>query len=91
MLKDRIRSTRLARGFTMQQMAEMLFVTLRNYQNYEGGHASPTLEGLVKIADILNVPTDFLLGRDDFLKSLGVSVEVSLESPPRRPKPQKNH
>ena len=86
MLKDRIRSTRLSRGFTQQETADMLYVTLRNYQNYEGGHASPTLEGLVNIADIFGVPTDFLLGRDDYLKLLGVSVDVSLESPPRRPK-----
>ena len=91
MLNDRIRSARLQRGYTMQIMADMLFISLRNYQHYEGGKTSPTLEGLVKIADILGVPTDFLLGRDDYLKSLGVSVDVSLDNPPRRPKSQKKH
>lgn len=89
MLKDRIRSTRLTRGYTMQETADALHVTLRNYQNYEGGQASPTLDGLVAFADIFNVPTDFLLGRDEYLKSLGVSVDVSPEGPPRRPKVQK--
>jgi len=86
MLKDTLRSVRIAKGFTMQQMADALHIGLRHYQKYESGHASPTLEGLVKISDFLNVPTDFLLERDDYLKSLGVSVDVSLDNPPRRPK-----
>lgn len=91
MLKDRLRSTRMHRGLTQQAMADKLYISLRNYQHYEGGKASPTLEGLASIADILSVPTDFLLGRDEYLKSLGVSVDVSLDNPPRRPKSQKNH
>jgi len=52
---------------------------------YESGHASPTLEGLVKLADIMNAPTDFLLGKDEYIKSIGVTVDVLPENPPRRP------
>ena len=89
MFNDRLRITRMARDFTMQQMADELHMTLRNYQRYEGGHVSPTLEGLVVIADILDVPTDFLLGRDEYLKALGIFVDVSLENPPRHPTPKK--
>ncbi len=88
MFKDRLRATRLSRGYTMQELADLLYIGLRNYQKYEGGHASPTLDGIVKIADILDVPTDFLLCRDEYLKALGVSVDVSLANPPRRPKPK---
>lgn len=91
MFKDRLRTTRIFRGFTAQMLADQLQTGLRNYQKYESGDARPTFEGLVILADFLNVPTDFLLGRDDFLKSLGVSVDVPPEGPPRRPKPQKNH
>ena len=90
MFKDRLRATRIFRGFTAQTLADQLQIGLRNYQKYESGNARPTFEGLIKLADILNVPTDFLLERDDYLNSLGVSVDVSLECPPRRPKPQKN-
>ena len=88
MLQDRLRTARITRGLTLQQMADALHTGLRNYQKYESGHANPTLDGLVKIADLLNVPTDFLLERDDYLKSLGVSVDVPLENPPRHPKAQ---
>ena len=89
MFKDRLRATRLSRGFTAQALADELNMGLRNYQKYESGDARPTYEGLITLADHLNVPVDFLLERDDYLKSLGVSVDVSLECPPRRPKSQK--
>ena len=88
MFKDRLRSTRMARRLTLQQTADALFISLRNYQKYESGHASPTLEGLVKLADLLSVPTDYLLGRDEYLASTGVHVDVPKESPPRRPRPK---
>ena len=91
MFKDRLRATRISRGFTAQQMADKLGTGLRNYQKYESGDARPTFEGLVILSDVLNVPIDFLLERDDYLNALGVHVDVSLECPPRRPKPQKNH
>jgi len=91
MFKDRLRAARIARGFTVQNLADYLSTGLRNYQKYESGDARPTFEGLVLLSDILEVPIDFLLGRDEYLKSLGVSVDVSLECPPRRPKSKKSH
>ena len=90
MLKDRIRAVRMQRKITQQSMADMLQMALRSYQHYEEGKTAPPWENIVKIADIFNVPTDFLLGRDDYLKSLGVSVDVSPESPPKHPRFQKN-
>ena len=67
MLGERLNKTRKERGITAQQMAAALQTGLRNYRKYESGHANPTLEGLVLIADILNVSTDYLLCRDEFL------------------------
>ena len=90
MFNDRLRATRMFRGFTAQALADQLNTGLRNYQKYESGDTRPTYEGLIILADALNVPIDFLLERD-YLRSLGVSVDVSLECPPRRPKVQKNH
>lgn len=90
MFKDRLRATRISRGLTAQSLADQLQMGLRNYQKYESGDARPTFEGLIALSDFLNVPTDFLLERDEYLSSLGVSVDVSLECPPRRPKSQKN-
>lgn len=90
MFKDRLRSARIAKGKTLQSVADDLEVTLITIQKYESGAREPNLQMLTKLADILEVPTDFLLGRDDYLKSLGVFVDVSPEGPPRHPKPQKS-
>lgn len=91
MFADRLRATRIDRGYTLQKVADILDIPLRTYQNYEAGVREPHLDLLISIAELFNVPIDFLLGRDEYLKSLGVSVDVSLACPPRRPKPQKNH
>ncbi len=91
MFKDRLRATRIYRGYTAQMLADRLFIGLRNYQKYESGDARPTYEGLIALADILNVPIDFLLERDDYLQSLGVFVDVPPEGPPRRSTHQNSH
>lgn len=46
-------------------MAELLRTTERNYQYYESGAREPNLETFVEISDILNVSTDYLIGRSD--------------------------
>lgn len=88
MFCDRLRSCRMFRGHTLQETADAINVSLRTYQKYESGNAYPDYGHLVDLADFLSVPTDFLLGRDDYLRSLGVCVDVPQEGPPRRPKSQ---
>lgn len=90
MFNDRLRSARIARGHTLQKTADAISIPLRALQKYESGEIEPSLRLLTEMAAFLNVPTDFLLGRDDYLKSLGVYVDVPPEGPPRRPKPQKD-
>lgn len=75
MFNRRIRELRMKRGFTQQFMADEIDCTLVSYQKYEQGTREPSFYVLVRIADILNAPTDYLLGRDDYLCSLGVSVD----------------
>ena len=81
MFCDRLRACRIARNYTLQEMADAVDISLRTY---------PDFSHLVKLADFLDISTDFLLERDDYLQSLGVSVDVSLKCPPRRPKSQKS-
>jgi len=84
--KDRLRNIRIYRGYTQQNVADAAKIALRSYQKYESGEREPELNTIILLVDFLNVPTDYLLGRDDYLKSLGVYVDVSHESLPRRPK-----
>lgn len=67
MFIKRLNETRKLKGFTAQKMADLMSVGLRTYRNYESGHSTPSIYALVQIADILNVSTDYLLCRDDFL------------------------
>ena len=75
MFNKRLRLLRIKSKYTQQNMADMLDVSLNAYQKYEQAERTPSFECLVKLADIFNVPTDYLLCRDDYLKSLGVSVD----------------
>lgn len=75
MFNNRLRETRKSKGFTQQNMADMLGISLNAYQKYEQAERSPSLDCLIKIADIFNVSVDYLLCRDEFIKSLGVSAD----------------
>ena len=73
MFSKRLNQARKAQGFTAQQMADYLEMGLRSYRNYESGDREPSLSVLVMIADKLNVSTDYLLCRDNFLSKLSDS------------------
>jgi len=75
MYGKRLRSIRMKRNLTQQNMADALNITLRSYQRYEGDHCEPPLSTLVAIADLLEVSTDHLLCRDEFMKAHGVSFD----------------
>ena len=47
-------------------MAEYLQMAQPSYIRYEKGSAQPSLENLVKIADLFDVTVDYLLGRTEF-------------------------
>lgn len=68
MFGQRLNQIRHERRITAQQMADYLRMTIRSYRNYESGHRQPSLAILVMIADILDVSTDYLLGRDAFIE-----------------------
>lgn len=70
MFGKRLREVRMARKKTQQRIADDVGLALRSYQCYEQGVREPSLDMLVKLADVLEVPTDYLLCRDlSLLKS----------------------
>ena len=64
----RLKEERIRNTYTQKEMADLLEITLRAYQNYEAlskrNHREPNFELLVKMADILEVKLDYLLGRE---------------------------
>lgn len=66
-----LRAVRMKRSITQQALSDAIGVALRTYQCYEQGSREPSLYTLVRIADALQVPTDYLLCRDlETVKSL---------------------
>lgn len=61
-----LKSLRQKEGITQAEAAEKLGVSLSSYQKYERekGSVMPSLDVLVKIADMYRVTTDYLLGRE---------------------------
>ena len=63
MFGEILNKTRKSKGITAQQMADHLNISLRSYRYYESNDRQPSYDTLVKIADKLDVTTDFLLCR----------------------------
>ena len=53
-------------NLTQRQVAESLGITQPSYIRYENGKAEPSLENLVKIADLFDVSIDYLCGRKEY-------------------------
>ena len=81
----RLRDARIKKGYTQPQCADHLEVALRTYQCYEGGTRYPSFEVLLDMGEVLNTSIDYLMGRDIFLSSHGVSVDVFQTNPQEHP------
>lgn len=64
MFSDRLRAARNHAGLSQKELALRLYISQQAYARYEAGSSSPNPDTLSKIADELNVPVDFLLGRE---------------------------
>ena len=62
---QRITRLREKSGLSQRKLGEILGVSHVSIQNWEKGISAPSSVELVKIADLFNISTDFLLGRDD--------------------------
>ncbi len=59
-----LHNERIRQNLTAQQMANKIGISVRAYRFYESNSREPNLETLIQIANILNVSTDYLLGRN---------------------------
>ncbi len=64
--QEKLKEMRKMCGLTQQNVAEKLGISQPSYIRYENGTAEPTLENLVKLADLFDVSVDFLLGREEY-------------------------
>ena len=58
----KVKLLRKERGLTQKQLADMVGVAVSAISAYEAGNRYPTYSGLVSLARIFHVSTDYLLG-----------------------------
>jgi transcriptional regulator with XRE-family HTH domain len=59
----RLKEIRREKKLTQEQLGKKVNVTKVSISGYESGNRTPDMETLQKIADVLEVSVDFLLGR----------------------------
>lgn len=60
-----LKNLRLQNKQYQKDLAELLNVTIRQYQRYESGEQEPNIASLITLADYFNVSLDYLVGRSD--------------------------
>ena len=64
MIGKRIRELRAERGLSQQELGASIGVTKVSICGYENVTRIPNLEKLIKLAEVLETTTDYLLGRE---------------------------
>lgn len=62
---ERLKTLRKQVKLTQAQIAEKLNISQQAYASWEHGVKKPTQENLVKIAQVLNVSVDYLVGNSE--------------------------
>jgi len=62
MLKDRLLEARLMRGYTQDELGEMIGYPKLQISRWENGRNIPNSDALARIAHALDVSADYLLG-----------------------------
>ena len=76
-LNENIKKLRLQYGFSQVELANKLNVSKQCISNWENDNILPSIAMLVKMADLFNVSTDYLLGRtaDSAINATGLTEE----------------
>lgn len=62
---SRLKSLRIETHLTQPDMAEILGITIKQYQRYEYSKSFPRFADLIALADYFNVSLDYLCGRSE--------------------------
>ena len=73
---ERLKTLRKQVQLTQAQIAEKLDISQQAYASWERGAKRPTQENLVKIAQVLNVSVDYLVGNSDYTEDKLDNVEL---------------
>ncbi|WP_251393100.1 helix-turn-helix domain-containing protein [Mediterraneibacter agrestimuris] len=63
--KENLKEARIKSGLSQKEVSENIGVAKSTYSLYESGNREPNVNTIKKIADVLNVSADTLLGIDE--------------------------
>lgn len=61
---ERLKEKRKEKGYTQEQMANILEIGQSAYAKWENDRTEPSFENLIKLADLLEVSINWLFGRE---------------------------
>lgn len=61
MFGERVKELRINQSWTQQELGNRLGVSKQSVSNWENGNIMPSIELLCRLADLFQVPTDYLL------------------------------
>lgn len=61
---ERLKTLRKEKKLTQKELAEQIGISQKSYSHWESGKNEPSLENLIKLADLLEVSLDRLFGRE---------------------------
>ncbi len=64
--QERLLELRTLQKMTQCQVAQYLHITQPSYIRYENGSAEPSIDTLIRLADLFEVTIDYLVGRTDY-------------------------
>lgn len=62
---EKLQHARMEKGFSQQQIADLLSITRGCYAHYEQGIREPSIAILKKLCDIFEFSADYLIGRTE--------------------------
>ncbi len=64
--QERLLEQRKLQHLTQCQVAKYLHIAQPSYIRYENGSAEPSIDTLIKLADLFDVTIDYLVGRTEY-------------------------
>ncbi len=82
-LSERLKHLRKSKNLTQENFAEIIGVSRTAVAKWENGYAEPTLQNIVRISEMFDISSDYLLGisvvHKDIFADLSVEATYALK------------
>ena len=75
-IAERLQDLRKKAGYSQEQVAEMMGISRQAISKWESGQGNPEIDNVVKLTEIYNVSTDYIL--------LGHENKISVSEPEKK-------